>query len=206
MYARSTDIRGKPENVDAGIAYVQDTVLPAVLQMEGCVGLSMLADRDSGRCIATTAWADAEAMRMSAEKVRDIRNQAADNLGGDYQVREWEIAVLHRLHESPDGACCRVIWSTGDPSETDRMIDAFRMGVIPRLEELPGFCAVSALVDRGSGLSATAVVYAGREAMAQDTEQAVGLRQEFMQQVNRQVTEVAEFDLAVAHLRVPETV
>ena len=37
-------------------------------------------------------------------------------------------------------------------------------------------------------------------------ERAMALRQEFMQQLRRRITEVAEFDLHVAHLRVPETV
>ena len=40
MYARSTTVRGNPDAVDEGIAYVRDTVMPAVQQMDGCVGLS----------------------------------------------------------------------------------------------------------------------------------------------------------------------
>ena len=55
MYARSTTVRGNPDSVDEGITYVRDKVMPAVQQMDGCVGLSMLADRTSGRCIVTTA-------------------------------------------------------------------------------------------------------------------------------------------------------
>ena len=46
MYARSTTVRGDPQSVDDGIAYVRDEVMPAVQQMDGCIGLSMLADRD----------------------------------------------------------------------------------------------------------------------------------------------------------------
>src|SRR4051794_27159997 len=58
MYARSTTIHGDPGAVREGIAYVHDEVMPVLRAMDGCVGLSMLADRDSGRCIVTTSWRD----------------------------------------------------------------------------------------------------------------------------------------------------
>jgi hypothetical protein len=56
MYARSTTVRGNPQSLDDAIAYLRDEVMPAAQEMDGCVGMSMMCDRDSGRCIATTAW------------------------------------------------------------------------------------------------------------------------------------------------------
>ena len=206
MRARSTTVRGRRESVDDGIAYVRDTVMPAVQQMDGCIGLSMLADRMSGRCIVTTAWADAEALRGSAAGVAPLRQRAAEIMGGQVSVNEWEIAVLHRMHESGDGACTRVIWSRGDPARMDRVIDAFRMSMIARIEELPGFCSLSVMVDRANGRLATAVNYDDREQMNRAQEQGMALRHQFNSQMGLEATEVAEFDLAVAHLRVPETV
>ena len=83
MYARSTTVRGDPNSVDEGIAYVRDEVMPAVQRMDGCVGLSMLADRTSGRCIVTTAWADYDALRLSADGVKPMRQRAAEIMGGE---------------------------------------------------------------------------------------------------------------------------
>ena len=61
MYARSTTVRAHPEALDDGIAYVRDKILPAVRKMDGCIGLSMLVDRTSGRCVVTTASASTSA-------------------------------------------------------------------------------------------------------------------------------------------------
>ena len=107
MHAHSTTVLAHPELIDAGIAHIRDEVMPTLLTVGGCVGLSMLIDRRSGRCIVTTAWHSQEAMQASGERLRLVRDRAAEILGGRPQVDEWEIAVLHRDHTSNPGACLR---------------------------------------------------------------------------------------------------
>ncbi len=206
MYARSTTVRGDPQKLDDGTAYVRDEVMPTVQQMSGCVGLSMLCDRDSGRCIVTTAWADESAMHATEEAVRSMRERAGEMFGGPIEVNEWEIAVLHRMHEAPDGACTRVTWTRGDPAQMDRMIDTVRMALLPRLEDLAGFCSVSAMVNRDNGMCALAATYESRDAMTRTREAVSAIRDEFTQQLGVEVMDIAEFDLTLHHLRVPETV
>ena len=206
MYARSTTVRGRPQNIDDGIAYVRDQVMPMVEQMDGCVGLSMLADRAAGRCIVTTAWDSPESMHASAEEVRDSRAMAGEVLGGRPEVAEWEVALVHRARPADAGARTRVIWGIGDAARMDETHDEMRTSTLPQLEELPGFCSVSLLVDRTSGRTATTVTYASRAAMERADDRAMAIRAEFTRSVGMEVTEVAEFDLAIAHLRVPELV
>ena len=206
MYARSTTVRGNPQATNDGIAYVRDKVMPAVQQMDGCVGLSMLADRDSGRCIVTTSWADAEAMKASASGVMGMRQRTVEILDGPADVQEWEIALMHRLHTAHHGACARVIWNDGDPAAADRMLDTFRMAVLPQLEDLPGCCSVSVMLDRSSGHAVVTTTYDSPQDMAAAADRAKQMREEFLRQMNRTVTEVAEFELVLAHLRIPETV
>jgi quinol monooxygenase YgiN len=206
MYARSTTIRGNPQAMDDGIAYVRDKVMPAVRQMDKCVGLSMLCEPDSGRCIVTSAWADADAMKRSADAVMPMREKVTEIMGGEVEVAEWEIAVMHRKHETHHGACARLIWGQADPGKVDRAIDTFRMALIPRIEELPGFCSVSVMVDRDSGRSATTVTYDSRESMKEAEGPGTAMRQEFASQMDMEITDVATFDIVLAHLRVPETV
>ncbi|MCW2682382.1 MAG: hypothetical protein JWP33_295 [Blastococcus sp.] len=206
MYARTNTIRGNPQAIDEGIANVQDDVMPLVQGMDGCVGLSMLADRGSGRCIVTTAWADEESLRASADGVRAARERAARIFDGAVEVAEWEIALLHRLHEAHDGARTRVIWGSTAPGNMADQLSSFRMTMMPRLEELPGFASCTMMVDRQTGRSALAVTYDSADAMRRADERAAQLRREAGETMGVQIDEVAEFDLVIAHLRVPETV
>ena len=176
MYARSTTVRGNPQATDDGIAYVRDKVMPAVQQMDGCVGLSMLAERETGRCIITTSWADHRALTNSAEGVMAMRQRAAEIMGGSAEVQEWEVALMHRLHGAHHGACARVIWTEGDPAGADRMIDSFRMTVLSQLEDLPGCCSVSVMLDRTSGRSVVTTTYDSPQDMIAARERATQLR------------------------------
>ncbi len=205
MYARSTTIRGNPRSIDRGIDYVRDEVMPAVRGMDGCVGLSMLADHESGMCIVTTSWRDREAMQASAEGVRPLRDRAREVFGGEVEVHEWEVSAMHRRHEAHHGACTRVTWLRGDPDGMERSIDMFRMSLMPRLDDLAGFCSVSLMTHPAEGMAVSAVTYDSREDMVENRESARALREEFATGMGLAVTDVREFDLVLAHLRVPET-
>jgi hypothetical protein len=205
VYARTATVHGDPEAIDDGVAFLRDRVMPAVEGLPGYVGLSMLADRDTGRCIATTSWKDEAAMADTGEQLRPLRTRFAEMLGGEVELRTWEIAVLHRVHEAPDGACTRVTWTRTDPSRVEQALDAYRVGLLPRLEQLDGFCSASLLVDRRDGRAAGTVTYADRMTLERSRTDATAVREEFAATMDSQILEVAEFDLVLAHLRVPET-
>lgn len=206
MYARSTTFRGDRDDVDAGIALVREHVMPAVLQMDGCVGMSMLVDRDTGGCIVTSSWESADAMAATAQQVGPLRDRAARLFGSRPEVREWEIAVLHRNRPVPDGACARVVWTQVDPDRMEQQLDVFRAAVLPQVEDLPGFCSLSLLVDRRTGRAAAATTYQSRAALRQSEDAATAVRSAATAQMAVDVLDVAELDVALAHLRVPGTV
>lgn len=206
MYARTTTVQAQPSSIDAGIAHVRDTVMPALDEgVEGYTGLSLLVDRSSGRCIATSAWQSEEAMRASAESIRPIR-YPADVFGGTPDVEEWEIAVLHRDHRSRDGACVRATWVKVSPDQIDRGIDFYKMTLLPALEELEGFCSASLLVDRASGRAVASATFDSVEARDRNRDQLDRIRATGSQEVAAEVLDECDFELAVAHLRVPEMV
>jgi quinol monooxygenase YgiN len=205
MYARSTTLTADPQRMDDGIRMIRDEIMPVMQSMPGCIGLSMLVDRETGRCIVTSSWDSQEAMAATADRVQDMRQRAMDTMGGrDMSVDEWEVAAMHRLHTPGDDACARVTWTRGDPATVENILDSFRMGFVPRMDDVAGFCSLSLMVDRNTGRGSLTVVYKDRRSMDDSREAVRGMREEFTRQLGLEVTDLAEFELAIHHLRVPE--
>ncbi|WNG95348.1 antibiotic biosynthesis monooxygenase [Mycobacterium sp. ITM-2016-00318] len=204
MYARSTTIQAQPTSIDAGITHMRDKVMPAIEAVDGCVGLSLLVDRRSGRCIATSAWESEEAMRASAGTLRPMRDRAAELFGGGAQIEEWEIAVMHREHRAGEGACVRATWVKVDPDQLDGGIEFYKATIMPALEELEGFCSASLLVDRASGRGVAAATFDNAEAIEQNKDQLDRIKATGSRDADAEVLDQCDFELALAHLRVPE--
>jgi hypothetical protein len=198
VYARSTTFHGKPANVDAGIRFLENEAGPMLASTEGCLGVSLLIDRDSGQCIVTSSWRDAPSREDSFDTLRPLRDRGRDILGGPMQVDDWEIASMHRTHH---GETCRVSWIEGD---LDAMIETFRIAILPSLEQTSGFCSASMLVNRTDGLACVTTAWETHKAMEASREAADQMRARVAEESDGTVVEVHEFDLAYAHLHVPE--
>lgn len=206
MYARSSTFHSDPSRIDEGIAFVRDEVAPALEEVAGATGLSLIVHRDSGRLIATSGWENMQALRDGDDRMRPLRERGAEILGAAPMVDVWEIAVLHRVRETGPGACLRASWLRVDPARIERSVDNYRSTLLPMMEELPGFCSASLFVDRATGRSVSSVTYADRAAMDTGREMAASMRRTAVAENDLQLLEVAEFEVERAHLRVPETV
>jgi len=210
MFARSTWIQARVPSLDAGVAMIRDEVLPAVQAMDGCTGMSMMADRKSGRCIVTSAWESKDAMRASEAAVAHLRERAGKVLVGEPYVEEWEIAALHRHHHSHQGACARVVWMQGTPPATPEKLekghDFFKMVMLPMLEQTEGFCSASLFVDPATMRSVSSVVWDSRASMEASRNSAAKLKESARTQLQVEILDSAEYDLLLAHLRAPEMV
>lgn len=198
MYARSTTLHGSSGNVDAGMAFVQNEVWPALEKTTGCRGLSMLVDRGSGDCIVTSSWETEDAMHASDAAMRPMRERGREILGGPIEVDEWEITLMHRTQH---GECCRVSWLEGDLQE---LTETMRVGILPDLEQTPGFCGASLLVNRSTGLGCATTLWESREAMQASRASADRMRSRAATESSGRIVDVHEFELAFAHLHVPE--
>lgn len=215
MFARSTTFQaGRPSSrvrrttptdlMDAGIDFLRREVVPVVQAMDGCVGMSMMADRGTGRCIVTSSWDSIDAMRASDAAIGPLRDRAGNLLGGLPFVEEWEIAAMHRHHRTHEGACVRATWLHGAAADLDRGADLFRMVTMPALESLAGFCSAALFLDRSTGRAVISAGYDSPATMIGSREQAMELRLRTAREARVDVLDVAEFELLHAHLRVPE--
>jgi hypothetical protein len=175
-----------------------------VLAADGSVGLSMLVNRRSGRCIVTSAWRTAEAA-TAEERMPPMIDSAAAGAETP-EVEDWEIAVLHRDHTSGPGAWVRVTWVHVEPDQSDRLVDLYRMVLLPQIAEFAGFCSASLLLDRPSGHAVSSVTFDSEDAMHSTRMLAAGVREHGAGHVDGEVLEVDELQLVLAHLRVPESV
>lgn len=198
MFARSTTLHGAPGNIDAGIAFVTGEVAPSLTRIEACRGVSLLVDRETGMCIVTSSWESEEAMRGSDEQIRPLRDRGGRILGGSPHVDEWEVAVMHRNQHAE---CCRVSWLTGD---LEAMTETFRVGILPELDNTAGFCSASLLVNRSTGMGCGTTAWETRAAMEASRSSADDMRSRIASDASGEIVDVHEFDLAYAHLHVPE--
>jgi hypothetical protein len=201
VHARSTTVQVHPSSIDAQVAHVRDDVMPALLATDGYVGLSMLVNRVSGRCIATSAWQSEEAMHATEDDMVVVVD-GVESVIGTPEVEEWEIAVVHRDHTSAPGAWVRTTWVHVEPEQTDRLADLYRMVLLPQIVEFEGFCSASLLIDRPSGHAVSSVTFDSFRAMRSTRRLAAVVRGSAA--VDGEILEVDQLELALAHLRVPE--
>jgi hypothetical protein len=107
-------------------------------------------------------------------------------------------ATLHRTHH---GERCRVNWLQGD---LDAMTETVRVGILPELEQTPGFCSASLLVNRTTGLCCATTAWGTREAMEVSRPTADSMRTRTAKEAGGDILDVRGFELAYAHLHVPE--
>jgi hypothetical protein len=134
-----------------------------------------------------------------------LRDGAERALGASTStVDTWEVAVVHRDHAMPDGACARVTWLSGMADNGDRAADVFRMAVLPKVQELDGFCSASLLISRETGRAVSTVTFERREQLEASRDAAATIREAASRDIGASIDDVAEMDVAFAHLHLPE--
>jgi hypothetical protein len=178
--------------------------MPLLEGLDGYIGLSLLADRSSGRCITTSAWESEDAMRASAPAVQEVRSRAAEIFGGgNPTVEEWEIAVLHRDRDAGEGACVRVTWANVNTDLVDAGIEVFK-AALPAMGELEGLCSASLMVNRASGRGVSSMAFDSADAVERNRADMDRLRGSVSEDAAAQILEEHDFEMMIAHLRVPE--
>ncbi len=157
MYTRLTTIKDA-KDLDAGIAFIRDTVLPTLQQQRGYTGLIASVDRAGGTLSALSIWQDAAARDASESGVSKVRDEAARIIGGTLSVKLYEQTVFEAAKAPAVGTSLLIRGLRMDPAVIDQNLEYFRTEVLPQIKAQPGFRAVRQLINRetGEGMVGTA--------------------------------------------------
>ena len=98
----------------------------------------------------------------------------------------------------------RATWVKIAPGQVDQGVDFYKTSVLSQIEDLEGFCSASLLIDRAAERAVSSVSFDSRAAMERNRERAMDLKTASMREAGVEELDECEFELALAHLRVPE--
>ena len=96
MHTRVSTLEGPPDQIDEGLRYLREQILPNAFQDdEGFKGALALVDRQSGKTLTITFWESEEAMHATEEEANRIRSELAQ-AGGETiaAVERYEVGVF----------------------------------------------------------------------------------------------------------------
>lgn len=206
MFVRATTIHADLAKLEDGIAFVRDTVVPAVDTLPGSLGLSMFVDRETGTTTTTTAWETEQARAAADQVLTPLRARATRLVGGGTPVTElFELVAIDRLRPAQSGFFTRMTRVTIPPSDVEDAIDAYTSSIVHDLRLLDGYCSAVLLVDRVKGLGAVTVTFDSRRHLEATREQAEAIRRTGLQKAGAEIGEVREAEIVIAGLRLPQT-
>lgn len=95
MHARMSILEGSPDQIDEGLRYVRENVLPQLQQQDGFKGMIALADRQTGKTLGVTFWENEEALRASEEAANRMRENSADAMSDTIaDVERYEVGFF----------------------------------------------------------------------------------------------------------------
>ncbi len=95
MYARISTLEGSPDEIDHGLRYVRENVLPQLQQQDGFEGMIALDDRQTGRTLGVTFWESEEALRASEEAADRLRADSAEAMSDTIAgVERYEVGFM----------------------------------------------------------------------------------------------------------------
>jgi hypothetical protein len=200
VYARMSRFEGDPSRLDEGIAFARDVVAGCA----GTRGMSVLVDRETGRCLVSSAWVDEESMRASDEALAPLRTRAGELLGAPASVQEWELAIVHETHEVAAGCGVRATRVDFASDDVDTVLDTLRTTTIPAAELMDGFCRLTFLLDRERGHGMALTAWRDPAAMVESRDKVAALRQVSTEKAHATPVSVEEYELAYTTLAIAD--
>ena len=161
------------KDIDGGVTYLRDKVIPMLSQAQGYRGATASADRHHAVFAVLSLWDTAEARDATEGALQTARTEALDIVGGELHVELYEqfVAEIGQRPPAP-GASLMVTPVRMDPAKVDEDNRYFKEQVLPEIKATPGFLAVRAMGDRVTGKGLVGTSWADDEAMQRAAQDA----------------------------------
>jgi heme-degrading monooxygenase HmoA len=165
MFARVNNVTGA-KDIDAGVAYLRDKVVPELQGQKGFQGLTMSGNRSTNEVGILGLWATLEDLEASDSTVAKLRKEAMNALGGEITVATME-QVVAEVTQPQDmvGHPLRIVRVKMDAAKVDEHVEFFRSTVLPELKATKGFLAVRNMVDRKTGNGSVGTIWTDEQSM-----------------------------------------
>jgi len=94
VYARVSTSEGSPQQIDEGLRYLREEILPTGKDDPGFKGLIALADRNSGKTLSITLWESEEEMGATEQDANQLRSAWEESSGQQIaSVESYEVGL-----------------------------------------------------------------------------------------------------------------
>jgi heme-degrading monooxygenase HmoA len=177
MFTRLLTFTGT-DNIDAGVTYLRDEVLPVLHAQRGYRGVTASASQSERVIGILSLWDTAADRDASDSALGKARQEAAKLVGGDLSVETFELMVAEIREPADVGSALMVTRLSMEPAKIDENLVFFNREVLPRITAAPGFRALRNMINRQSGEGVVGSAWADQEAMMAASEQAMARRPE----------------------------
>jgi len=159
MYARVITFTGA-NNIDDGLTFVQEKVLPQVANLQGYRGLSISADRQGGVFGILGLWETEADREASYEPLAGARQEGLSIVGGEMTIENFEQVVLEVGDPPPAPGCTLIVQRVSvNPAAVDDEVAFFKSEVVPSIKANAGFRGLRNLLNRETAQAVVGTVW-----------------------------------------------
>jgi len=177
MYTRVLTFTGA-KNIDGGVDYLRQKVVPLLKEQKGYRGVTASVDRSGGVFGILSLWETEPDREASESALAKARQEGLDIIGGELTVEKFEQLLLEVADPPGPGSALMVTRISMDPAKIDENLAFFKSDVLPRIKAGAGFQAVRNMIDRKTGHGLVGTVWANQDAMKAAAAEAQSRRQE----------------------------
>jgi hypothetical protein len=166
-------------NIDRGVDFLREKVVPLLGEQKGYRGVTASADRSAGVLGILSLWETQADRDASESSLASSRQEGLDIVGGELTVENFEQVVAEVGATPPGpGSSLMVTRLSMDPGKVDENLAFFKAEVLPRIKAGAGFQFVRNMVNRETGQGVVGSAWATRDAMEAAAAEALARRQE----------------------------